>query len=417
MGGGKKKGKGKRKKKPPPEHLLSHKYIKEWVFGDSLDAAAAADDFEPTLPGRSCLTDRVVFEFHCHSKCSDGFLSPYAVVEKAHRNGVKVLSLTDHDTMAGIPEAMEAARKFGMLIVPGVEISSICFPGAENEEPVHILAYYGSCGPSAHEELNELLTHIRDGRFIRAKKMLLKLNNLKIPLKWEQVFKVAGEGVAPGRLHVAKAMVQAGYVESLKQAFSKYLYDGGPAYAMGNEPSAAAAVQLICKTGGVAALAHPWALKNPAAVIRSLKSAGLHAMEVYRADGKVVGFGEFADSHDLIKLGGSDFHGRGGNDESELGSVDLPLISICKFLKLARPIWCDTARSILQRFSEEPSSANLEKITMFGKPVNLRKCASIKRGKDIIDLCLSSWLTIEERQAVQFEEIRRKLSDVGVSLT
>lgn len=99
------------------------------------------------------------------------------------------------------------------------------------EEPVHILAYYGSWGPARYEELDSCLTSIRDGRYLRAKDMLLKLNNLKMPLKWEQVAKIAGHGVAPGRLHVARAMVEAGHVENLKQAFSRYLYDGGPAYA------------------------------------------------------------------------------------------------------------------------------------------------------------------------------------------
>ena len=79
--------------------------------------------------------------------------------------------------------------------------------------------------------MDALLANIRDGRHLRAKNMLLKLNKLKMPLKWEHVCKIAGDGVAPGRLHVARAMVEAGHVENLKQAFSKYLYDGGPAYA------------------------------------------------------------------------------------------------------------------------------------------------------------------------------------------
>ena len=99
------------------------------------------------------------------------------------------------------------------------------------EEPVHILAYYSSCGPTRSEELEKFLADIRDGRFLRAKNMILKLNKLKFPLKWENVVKIAGKGVAPGRLHVARAMVEAGYVENLKQAFAQYLYDGGPAYS------------------------------------------------------------------------------------------------------------------------------------------------------------------------------------------
>ena len=99
------------------------------------------------------------------------------------------------------------------------------------QELVHILAYYSSCGPSKYEELENFLANIRDGRFLRAKDMILKLNKLKLPLKWEHVAKIAGKGVAPGRLHVARAMVEAGHVENLKQAFARYLYDGGHAYS------------------------------------------------------------------------------------------------------------------------------------------------------------------------------------------
>jgi len=100
-----------------------------------------------------------------------------------------------------------------------------------SEEPVHILAYYSSGGPSNYEEFDKFLAGIREGRFLRAKNMLSKLQRLKMPLKWEHVARIAGSGVAPGRLHVARALVEAGHVQDLKQAFAWYLYDGGPAYS------------------------------------------------------------------------------------------------------------------------------------------------------------------------------------------
>ena len=96
---------------------------------------------------------------------------------------------------------------------------------------MHILAYYSSGGPTRSDELEKFLANIRDGRYLRAKDMVLKLNKLKLPLKWEHVTRITGKGVAPGRLHVARAMVEAGYVENLKQAFARYLHDGGPAYS------------------------------------------------------------------------------------------------------------------------------------------------------------------------------------------
>ncbi|KAI3949065.1 hypothetical protein MKW92_022899 [Papaver armeniacum] len=396
-----------------------HNHVYDWVFHDSISPPASsvittcADDFGV----QRSFVGKVVFELHSHTICSDGYLSPTALVQRAHRNGVNVLALTDHDTMAGIPEASEAARKLGIRLIPGVEISTIYTPREEsgNEEPVHVLAYYGSCGPSRCEELENRLANIREGRYLRAKNMLLKLSNLNKPLKWENVVKIAGDGVAPGRLHVARAMVEAGYVENLKHAFSRYLYDGGPAYSTGNELNAEEAVELICQTGGVAALAHPWALKNPVGVIRRLKAAGLHGIEVYRSDGKLSAFSDLADTYGLIKLGGSDYHGKGNHDESDLGSVNLPVTALHEFLKLGRPIWCDAVKSILQRFAEDPSDANLEKLARYGKIKNLN--GSLNSGKNVVELCLSSWLLREERQGDAFEDLRLKLSRTEGAVT
>uniref|UniRef100_A0A8R7UDR0 Uncharacterized protein n=1 Tax=Triticum urartu TaxID=4572 RepID=A0A8R7UDR0_TRIUA len=132
---------------------------------------------------------------------------------------------------------MESAKEFSIRIVPGVEISALYSPsnGSGADEPVHILAYYG-WGPGKSQELEKVLSTIREGRYTRAKEMLSKLRNLGMPLNFEDVSNIAGNGVAPGRVHVARAMVAAGYVDNFLQAFSRYFYDGGPAYAIGSEP-------------------------------------------------------------------------------------------------------------------------------------------------------------------------------------
>ncbi|CAL9751528.1 unnamed protein product [Musa acuminata subsp. burmannicoides] len=405
----KRKGRGRRKK-ATAEEILASGFVRRWAFPDASvnDHDGDGDDGKPTGAA-----GRVVFEFHSHSTCSDGFLSPTALVERAHSKGVDVLALTDHDTMAGVAEAVEAANKFGIRIIPGVEISAVYSPReeSETEEPVHILAYYGSCGPSQFEDLENLLANIRYGRYLRAEEMLVKLSKLKMPLKWEHVAKIAGDGVAPGRVHVARAMVESGFVENLKQAFSRYLYDGGPAYAKGSEPFAEDVVRLICQTGGVATLAHPWALKNPVVVIRSLKASGLHAMEVYRSDGKLSGFGDLADRYELVKIGGSDYHGRSGQDESDLGSVALPVLAVYEFLKLAQPIWHIAMRDMLSMFADDPSDINLQKIIRFGKFNLTKEYSGVSCGKDVLDLCLSSWLNNEERENSELEAIKVQLSD------
>ncbi|XP_071698348.1 LOW QUALITY PROTEIN: uncharacterized protein [Rutidosis leptorrhynchoides] len=418
----KNKKRGSIKKKMTIEQSIAYKSVTEWVYLDnnisssSVDSTIAIDDdFKVKLVNTKVSAEKLVFDLHSHSICSDGFLSPTKLVERAHQCGVKVLSLTDHDTMAGIPQAIEAAKKVGIKIIPGVEISTIFTPRESgSEEPVHVLAYYSSCGLSNFEKLDQFLCNIREGRYLRAKNMISKLNKLKLPLKWESVKKIAGAGVAPGRVHVARAMVEAGHVENLKQAFSKYLYDGGPANSTGIEPDAEDAVQLICETGGVAVLAHPWALKNPVAVIRRLKEAGLHGLEVYRSDGKLAAFSDLADTYDLLKLGGSDYHAKGGTSESGLGSVSLPVVAVHEFLKVARPIWCGAIKNMVDQYVSDPTESNLDQILKYAKTKYVKDIAScITRNVDHIDECLSQWLTNEEQKSVNFEAIIGTLKSIA----
>ncbi|XP_057523533.1 uncharacterized protein LOC130803339 [Amaranthus tricolor] len=411
------KKRGGAKRRMTAEQTLALKSVNEWVnlakHSSSDEVNQIDDDFLPEMMCRATFSEKVVFELHSHSICSDGFLTPSALVEKAHQNGVKVLALTDHDTVSGIPEALEAAYRFGIKIIPGVEISSVFATrdDSESEEPVHILAYYSSCGPARFEEFDQFLRNIREGRYVRAKSMLSKLNKLKKPIKWENVIRIAGSGVAPGRLHVARALLEAGHVEDLKQAFDRYLYDGGPAYSKGSEPSAEEAVQMVCKTGGIAVLAHPWALKNPNPVVKSLKAAGLHGIEVYRSDGKLAVYSDLADAYGLLKLGGSDYHGRGGRAESDLGSVGLPVLAAHDFLKIARPIWCDAIKNNLVLYLEDSSELNLKHITRFAT----KSITTSNSEKDIINSCLRSWLSREEMQHADFQATISKLPDIAIS--
>ncbi|KAL0885197.1 hypothetical protein Bca101_009179 [Brassica carinata] len=414
----KKKKRGGSKKKVTSDQAEAIKSVTDWLFlgSSSPPLSSSFDDFAVTInTGSLRCGDKPVFELHSHSNRSDGFLSPSKLVERAHTNGVKVLSLTDHDTMAGIPEAVEAGRRFGIKIIPGIEISTMFRVESGSEEPVHILAYYGSSGPAMYDELESFLVKIRDGRFVRGREMVSKLNKLKVPLRWEHVTRIAGKDVAPGRMHVARALLEAGYVENLRQAFTKYLHDDGPAYATGSEPMSEEAVKLICRTGGVAVLAHPWALKDHVSVIRRLKDAGLHGVEVYRSDGKLEVFSELADTYSLLKLGGSDYHGKGGRNESELGSVNLPVKALQEFLKLGRPIWCEAVKATMRTFLEQPSDSNLSNILRFDRARILKGSSSWSCGRELMDRCLAIWLTNDERENDEFEDLRLKLSCVLIN--
>ncbi|XP_037453837.1 5'-3' exoribonuclease-like [Triticum dicoccoides] len=393
------KKKKKRRRTPSEEELAALRSVLRWARrGEAGDEEEA--DCEHLLPaGRR--RPRVAVELHAHSARSDGSLSPAALVERAHRNGVKVLALTDHDTMAGVAEAMETAKEFSIRIIPGVEISALYSPsnGSGANEPVHVLAYYGSWGPAKSQELKKVLSSIREGRYTRAKEMLSKLRNLGMPLKFEDVSDIAGNGVAPGRVHVARAMVEAGYVDNLRQAFSRYLYDGGPAYATGSEPAGESVVQLICRTGGIAVLAHPWALKNPVPVIKHLKAVGLHAIEVYRSDGKLSGLSDLADTYELLKLGGSDYHGRDDKEEPDIGSVDLPVLAFFRFLEVAQPIWCNAIKEIF---------ANATERTGLNGPKGCHWTSSVD---DLCNMCLSS-PELEETDDSEVEVLRTEFADI-----
>ncbi|MCO5606098.1 hypothetical protein L7F22_060285 [Adiantum nelumboides] len=420
-------GKGHKKKhlkRRPELSSCAASYVAQWASlrksDPSFASMSSTNSLQDWIPGDASLlsSKAPTIELHSHSTCSDGMLSPHQLVEKAVASGVQVLALTDHDTMAGIPEALETANKHGIRLIPGVEISAKVTAKTKNgfEEPVHILGYYSCCGPRRWLELEVVLARIREGRHHRARNMISKLKLLKKPVTWESVVTKAGAGVAPGRLHIARALLEAGHVCNLREAFNKYLYDGGPAYSPGCELAAEDAVRMIRDTGGVAALAHPWSLKDALPVVKKLKEVGLHAMEVYRGDGKASGFASLADTFQLLKLGGSDFHGRGDPDETKLGKVLLPALAIREFLHVAEPIWIASIEELLQSFAKESFQI------IAGKAVGLQFFTGLESLKgDIALKCsvaeehpraflrLSAWLTEEDRQAVQDAALQLKL--------
>jgi len=313
---------------------------------------------------------------------------------------VKVLALTDHDTMAGVPLALKAAQEHRIRLIPGVEISAKFGSSSQQlrgqEEPVHILAYYSCCGPAHCKEMEATLLQIREGRYIRAQAMVQKLESLNKPIKWDDVLEIAGKGVAPCRPHVAQALVAAGHVNSVEEAFSRYLNNSGPAYVAGAEQPAADVVRLIHRTGGMAVLAHPWTLKHPFPLIERLKDAGLDAIEVYKSDGKDAVSAEWATAYELMKLGGSDFHGRGTIDEIDIGGTSIPALAMLQFLTVAQPIWSSALCLIVQEFAESTSVHDMDheywKGDIFVREVEGRFC-----------LVFSAWLTDEEKSAVQNE--------------
>ncbi len=271
-------------------------------------------------------------DLHTHSTYSDGVLNPKELVDLAYRRGVRVLALTDHDTTEGLPEALEAARAYpDLLLIPGIEMSTDV-PGNE----VHILGYFIDW----HDQgFQRELARLRDSRLHRGRRMVEKLAQLGVHISWERVLAIAGAG-AVGRPHIAQAMVEAGYVQDINEAFQRYLGRNGPAYVEREKLTPVEVVQLLLRVGGLAVLAHPRELVGELGhLLPPLKAAGLVGMEVYYQDytpEEIEALLEWARRFDLLPLGGSDYHGLGGPQQREPGDIPLPDEPVQKLLELAK---------------------------------------------------------------------------------
>ena len=273
-------------------------------------------------------------DLHCHSTFSDGRLTPAELVDLAYRNGVRILSLTDHDIVDGLPEAFSAAERYAdFTLIPGIEMSTDV-PGNE----VHILGHFIDWhNPTFLARLRRL----QESRLNRARRMVEHLVQLGKPISWERVQFFAGEG-AVGRPHIALALVEAGHVTSVNEAFSLYLSRNGPAYVTRDRLGPEEVIAVLLEVGGLATLAHPrelLAAGNLESLLAVLKAAGLTGMEVYYKDylpEEIDTFRDLASRHELIPLGGSDYHGLGGPQQKEPGDIPLPIEPVQKLLALAR---------------------------------------------------------------------------------
>jgi hypothetical protein len=273
-------------------------------------------------------------DLHSHSTYSDGRLSPTELIDLAHRNGVRIMSLTDHDIVDGLPEAFEAAARHGdFTLIPGIEMSTDV-PGNE----VHILGHFIDWHDDA---FRARLAKLQESRLGRARAMVEKLVQCGKPVTWERVQAFAGEG-AVGRPHIALAMVEAGHVSSVNDAFNLYLSRNGPAYVERERLGPDEVVDLLLGVGGMATLAHPRELLasgNLEDLLGLLARAGLTGIEVYYQDyvlEEIETLRALATRFDLIPLGGSDYHGLGGPQQREPGNIPLPMEPVERLLSLAR---------------------------------------------------------------------------------
>ena len=251
-------------------------------------------------------------DLHMHSTFSDGRYTPTQLVEVAAAKGIAVLALTDHDSWNGVAEAQAAAARLGNIrVLTGVELGTQC----ENDS-VPILGYHVnmSCEP-LHAKMDEM----RHGRELRLTRMLAKLDGLGYHIEVEAC---DPKNRAVGRPHVAKALVAAGYFNTVQEVFDALLHRGGPAYVPQPKLAPEEAVQLIHEAGGIAVLAHPSELSDGTLPERLLRAVPFDGVEVYHpsADKKAQAkWLQLAQELQLLVGGGSDFHAIPDRYPTELG--------------------------------------------------------------------------------------------------
>jgi len=269
-------------------------------------------------------------DLHIHSTASDGRLSPADIVQKAAERQLAFIAIADHDSVAGIVPALVAAKAFPQLrVIPSIEISTEV-PYGE----VHVLGYF--IDYTSHK-LRATLARFRNSRRQRAQGMIAKLEKLGIHIEWQRVQEIAGSGTI-GRPHLALAMLEKGYITSLREAFTKYISQGGPAYVEREKMTPLEAVALILGANGLPVLAHPLTINDPEMVIIELKTAGMVGIEAYYGDysaDEVSSLVSLADRHKLIATGGSDYHGLDTSNETMIGGVDVPTESVERLIALA----------------------------------------------------------------------------------
>jgi len=258
-------------------------------------------------------------DLHAHSTASDGSYRPAELVRLAKKAGLKAMALTDHDTTDGLAAALAASAELGVEVIPGVEISA-----QFTDDTMHILGYFLDFRSG---RLAERLAVLKQARKDRNPRIIAKLNALGIAITMEQVERLSGGGQV-GRPHIARALLESGYVSSLQQAFDIHLRNGGKAYVPKYRFPPAEAMDMIREAKGVPVLAHPFtlglgstgALKK---VFLDLRAQGLAGVEVFYADHtpeQEALYLKLARELGLLVTGGSDFHGL-NKPEITLGNI------------------------------------------------------------------------------------------------
>jgi predicted metal-dependent phosphoesterase TrpH len=259
-----------------------------------------------------------MIDLHSHSVASDGQYPAAEVAERAAAAGITVWSLTDHDTVGGLDQAAEGAKRVGIELVPGIELS-VEFDRRE----VHLLGHFIDPTGDALRRFSDLLA---EKRRMRMGEMISKLAELGVPLTPDEVERFAG-GKILGRPHVARALVERGVVGSVREAFDRFLGEGRPAFVRRFRLDVRDAIRLVHEAGGTATLAHPGVNGIQRGDLARLRQFGLDGVEVYHLDHNPSVRDKYlraAADNDLVATAGTDFHGEIVAPDRMFGGVTMP---------------------------------------------------------------------------------------------
>lgn len=244
-------------------------------------------------------------DLHSHTHESDGTCSPAQLIAEAVRAGVRVLGITDHDTLRGFDQAVPVGRQAGIELICGIELSTKL-----HGQSVHLLGYFLS-EDHGLEDFRGWVLDMQASRRDRNIRLVARLRELGFDITLEEA-EARGRGLT-GRPHFAQLMVEKGYVSSLQEAFDEYLDETAKGYVYRREPQFSEGVERIRNAGGIASLAHPVRVRaDVASLLPELCDAGMNALEAYHSDHSPQDTAEYlglAQRHDLLVTGGSDFHG------------------------------------------------------------------------------------------------------------
>lgn len=256
-------------------------------------------------------------DLHIHTTASDGRLSPREIYYQAKLANLKIIAITDHDTIQGVLDLRSFATS-GIHIIPGIELNTDI-----TDYEVHILGYNIDI---TNSQLITEIDKLAKDRISRAQKIVDRLTGLGFPVEYNRVLQIAGASKSLGRPHIAKALIEKGYFSTMSEVFNSLLAKNAPAYVPHYKLTPEEAIQLIKIAGGIPVLAHPGLIGNDTLILKLMRS-GLRGLEIYHpkhTEPQIKEYLALATEHNLTITGGSDFHGIPGRFPEQLGRFTIP---------------------------------------------------------------------------------------------